>query len=94
MNKAVINAFIDSEDFSKESEWFSFHDCLVNAYWGVEGKNEFTLDDCKDEFRKLSSCTQGIAIQWGLSDTVFRDEAYVEIRKREGIIKTITMRGN
>jgi hypothetical protein len=72
--KEVIDAFVKTAD-----DWDSFHDCVVNANWPTEKR--FDQDELEEIFRSLDYGTQMTAIQWGLSDTVFRDQAYVEIQK-------------
>lgn len=57
-------------------DWESMHDVLVE----LDFKIEITKEVVVEYFNKLSDYTQHIALRWGLSDTVFRDEAFVEIR--------------
>lgn len=55
----------------------SFHDTVYEAT-GVSHSNE----KLKKIFFTLPKHIQMIAIQWGLSDTVFGDEAYIFIKEK------------
>ncbi len=57
-------------------EWESMHDVLIELDFTIEITKQVVVE----YFNKLSDHTQHIALQWGMSDTVFRDEAFVEIR--------------
>jgi hypothetical protein len=63
------------EDFDKQ-EWASFHDVVFEA----TGKS-MGMEELKEIFNSLSHHTKMTAFEWGLSDTVFRDDAYTEIIK-------------
>lgn len=55
----------------------SFHDTVYEAT-GVSHSNE----KLKEIFFTLPKDVQMIALQWGLSDTVFGDKAYVFIKEK------------
>jgi len=63
--------------FSNEMSIATFHDAVLEA----TGKTN-TYEELRQIFNKLSTATQNIAHCWGLEDTVFRDEAYVELKGR------------
>lgn len=64
------------EDFEeKEREYF--HDVVYDSFW----QKEKSIEKMDDNFFKyfyveLPSNIKYIASNWGMSDTVFRDEAY------------------
>ena len=49
----------------------SFHDCVLNAT-----QKSLSNDELEKLFNTLPQETQGLAVSWGLNDTVFRDEVY------------------
>jgi hypothetical protein len=67
MDIAII---IDSL-FDDASEWESFHDVILELT-----DISYSKETLKDMFRCLPKHVQHIAFEWGLSDTVFRNEAY------------------
>jgi hypothetical protein len=61
--------------FANEISIATFHDAILEA----TGKT-YTDEELRQIFNNLSTATQNIAHCWGLEDTVFRDEAYVELK--------------
>ncbi len=66
------------EMFNDPSEWHSFHDC----FYAASGQS-LSSDKLRIVFDSLPNNIQSIAYAWGLSDSVFRDEACVFLRKKE-----------
>lgn len=56
-------------------DWGSLHDVVVE----FDGKSR-TKEEIRAIFDKLPERMRNTAHLWGLSDTVFRDEAYVYLR--------------
>jgi len=69
----IVNKLFDECELSVGS----FHDTVYEAT-GVSHSNE----KLKEIFYTLPKDIQMIALQWGLSDTVFGDEAYVFIKEK------------
>ena len=65
---------LDSDDLFEGNKWHSFSDVLLEL--DLPTKKE----DCIKQFERLPASIQLIAFEWGLSDTPFRDEAYVWLR--------------
>ena len=53
----------------------SFHDVLVELK-----ARDYSDDELKAAFDQLPIPIQDVAFQWGLADTVFRDDAFVFFR--------------
>lgn len=75
------------ELFKERNEWASFHDVLTEVFlelgWMKKGEGlDFSIESMIEIFNSLDPHTRAIAHEWGLSDTVFRDEAYTEILNR------------
>jgi hypothetical protein len=68
---------------SKSINIDGLHDVLVDA---LENKR-YTDTQIEKAFHLLPEHIQHIAFQWGSSDTVFRDEAYVYIMKNKKIFQ-------
>jgi|TARA_E500000305_G_scaffold60418_1_gene48207 hypothetical protein len=64
------------EMFNDPSEWHSFCDCVYE----VNGQS-LSSDKLRIVFDSLPNNIQSIAYAWGLSDSVFRDEVSVFLRK-------------
>lgn len=65
------------ELFAAKSEWASFHDAMFE----VDQKAR-TPEELRVIFDSLPVSVRDIAHCWGLSDTVFRDEAYTVMIRR------------
>ncbi len=68
------------ELFSSVSEWGGFHDVVVELTGESLGPKQLRV-----LFDSLPEQTRNIAHCWGMSDTVFRDEAYVFLSKKLGV---------
>lgn len=66
------------ELFGNRNGCNTFHDTVLDA----TGESKSTTQ-LKATFRSLPEEIRNIAHQWGLSDTVFRDQAHEELRKRK-----------
>lgn len=66
------------------SGWESFHDILIEIY-----KFDYTIEHALMIFNKLPTEIKDVAHCWGLSDTPFKDDAYVYLRNNSHIIKEI-----
>lgn len=64
------------ELFSDKSEWASFHDVIIE----VTGES-LEPDGLRKVFNTLPEHIRNTAHSWGLSDTVFRDDASVFLRE-------------
>ena len=64
------------EMFNDPSEWHSFHDCIYEV-----NNQSLSCERLRSVFDSLPNNIQSIAYAWGLSDSVFRDEASVFLRK-------------
>jgi len=64
--------------FADDSEWHSFYDAVVDAL--PEFDRKFTKEQLVVIFKSLPYADQAVALAWGLSDTCFRDSAFVHIR--------------
>lgn len=71
--------YTTDELFSDVSEWGGFHDVVFN----VQGKS-LDPEELREVFESLPETIRNIAHSWGCSDTVFRDEASVYLRKKLG----------
>lgn len=60
------------------TEWASFHDTVLEAT-----EQDASQDELERIFETLPEQVQGIAGLWGLSDSVFRDEAYVFLKEKK-----------
>lgn len=56
--------------------WSGFHDVIVDTLDVAPTKNQ-----AMSIFKKLPDDVQKMAFDWGIRDTVFRDEAYRAIEK-------------
>ena len=65
-----------TEDLFADDGWEGLHDVVVQ----LDGKSR-TKDEIRAIFNRLPERVKDTAHQWGLSDTVFRDEAYVYLSK-------------
>ena len=65
-----------------QGEWDSFHDVVLDAM-----KLSLNQEGLEAIFWQLPDHTIDSAFQWGLSDSVFRDDAYVFLQKTEIDIK-------
>ena len=61
------------EILKPDNDWYLFHDAVVN---GVNLERELTYEECKSLFQKLPDRLKALALEWGCSDTVFRDGVY------------------
>jgi hypothetical protein len=71
MNKMTIEVEFPEHD------WASFHDVV----WDATGKEDWTNEQLKELFLFLPRDIQHTAFQWGLSDTPFKDDAYVYLQE-------------
>lgn len=55
----------------EEHEWDSMYDCLYNIT-----NQEYTNQELKDIFKSLPRELKIEALEWGLSDTLWRDHLY------------------
>lgn len=62
--------------FANKNAVASFHDVLVE----IEAR-EYSETECREAFDKLPDNIKFVALQWGLSDTEFRDAAYVYLKE-------------
>ena len=67
--EAIVNSLF-------ESGWESFHDAVYEAT-----DVSFSKEELKDLFYELPMNISNIALEWGLSDTVFGDEVYTYIKE-------------
>lgn len=74
----IVNTLFEDE------KWYSLHDAVYNAT-GVS----HTEEKLKELFLELPKHIQHTAFEWGLSDTVFRDEVYVYITQQMAAAKEI-----
>lgn len=65
-----------TEDLFADDGWESLHDVVVE----LDCKSR-TKEEIRAIFDKLPERVRDTAHQWGLSDTVFRDGAYVYLSK-------------
>lgn len=72
-----MNSIID-DMFNDPNEWHSFSDCVRCVTDKSLSKGEL-----RSIFNTLPRQIQAIAFAWGLSDTVFRDEVYTFMARRE-----------
>jgi hypothetical protein len=72
------DAMIDTV-FAGDFEWRSFHDAVTEAVRDFDRK--FTKEQLVVIFKSLPFTDQAEALSWGLSDTCFRDSAFVYIRE-------------
>jgi len=70
------------ELFEDTTEWYSFHDVICEIEL-----QEYSSQKLRVIFENLPIHIKDIAQTCGLSDTVFRDEAYVFLLKNKHIIK-------
>ena len=63
--------------FEDESEWHSLHDVVTEQ----PGWDSPTKEQLMALFDRLPAPTQAIAVAWGLSDTVFRDEVHLFLQR-------------
>jgi len=70
----ITNAIIN--ELFVDGQWEGFHDVVVDIFSAEE---EISMEILKALFQQLPEHIQHIALEWGLSDTVFRDEAYAYI---------------
>ncbi len=63
--REIEDLFADSHGLA------AFHDCLFEAIG-----RDFTDDELREVFDSLPDDIQETAQEWGLVDTVFRDDAY------------------
>lgn len=63
--------------FADEHSVGSFHDAITEA----TDVDNYTTKELKDIFLHLPFDIQILGLQWGLSDTPFRDEVYTHIMK-------------
>lgn len=68
--KLAIEKFFDSNDFAH------FHDAIINA-----SDKHLNQDELIEIWNLLPIEIKTIAIEWGMSDTVFRDEVYRWVEK-------------
>jgi hypothetical protein len=61
--------------FNSPCEWHHFHDVVFEAT-----RKDLEVDQLRTVFNQLPGHIQSIAYEWGFSDTVFGDNAYVYIR--------------
>ena len=76
INKRLADLLFD------QLEWDSFHDVVLDAM-----KISLNQEGLETIFWQLPEHTRALAFQWGLSDTVFRDDAYIFLEKTEIDIK-------
>lgn len=59
-----------------DDSWVGLHDVIVDTL-----DLQPTREQAEEIFEKLPQHVQEIAFKWGISDTVFRDEAYEAIQE-------------
>lgn len=59
-----------------DDSWAGLHDVIVDTL-----DVQPTREQAEEIFEKLPLHVQVIALKWGMSDTVFRDEAYEAIQE-------------
>lgn len=70
-----------NELFEDKDEVASFHDCVVEALsWSYEQGKALTPETLRKVFDALPEHVRDVAHSWGMSDTPFRDDAFVFIR--------------
>lgn len=62
------------------------HDVVMEATWDT-AKVNLSDEQCKKLFLRFESTTIGLAILWGLSDTVVRDNMYEEIQNDPSLLE-------
>lgn len=67
--------FTTDEMFATVDQWGGFHDALFEI-----DEKERTAGELRVLFETLPEEIRNIAHCWGMSDTVFRDDAYVYFR--------------
>lgn len=68
----------DHHLFDNHMDQASLHDVLTEIRVELDLENkEYTRAQLEKVFSTLSDATKTVAREWGLSDTVFRDSAYV-----------------
>lgn len=72
----IVNVILQQFDFDY------MHDVIYEVL-GYKPTNQ----QIQDIWDKLPDEIQGTAIQWGTSDTVFRDELYLWLRENKSTIK-------
>jgi hypothetical protein len=77
--KPVIDELFGTDEKGYK-DWLSFHDVLAEIT-----PREYTLEECRVAFDRLPDNIQFLALEWGLSDTVFRDDAYVWLKNNGGV---------
>lgn len=70
MNNRVIDSLFKGED------WHGFADAILHA----TGK-EATREDAIKLFKKLPVCLKNMAMDWGISDTQFRELSIKHLEK-------------
>lgn len=63
------------DDLFQGREWDGLHDVIVDTL-----NVKPTVEQAKNVFLKLPENIQMIAFEWGMGDTVFRDETYKAIQ--------------
>jgi len=59
------------EDFDK-NDWDHMHDCILHATWNTT-KKQATREELVEIFNKLPESLKGEAREWGMADTLWRD---------------------
>jgi hypothetical protein len=72
------------DNLFKDNDWFSFHDCLSDVV-----PADYTEEECREVFEILPDHIQLLAVEWRLSDTVFRDDAYVFLKDNRKVWENI-----
>jgi len=56
-----------------KNDWNHFHDCILEATWKTSKINA-SQEQMEELFKSLPDNLKHMAYQWGMSDTVFRDD--------------------
>lgn len=67
---------ITTKELFEDNKWDGLHDVIVDTL-----DISPTKEQAIEIFNKLPEPVRNIAHQWGMSDTVFRDEAYEAIER-------------
>jgi hypothetical protein len=60
--------------FFTKHDWDCFHDAVLDA----TGKDH-TKEELEKLYEKLPDKLKSLAVQWGMSDTVFRDRVFAHL---------------
>lgn len=56
-----------------KNDWNHLHDCILEATWNTD-KKKCTQEELEAIYELLPQHLQLLAIEWGMNDTVFRDD--------------------